>query len=59
MGINYGGYREGSGRPQVEEIRKPRSFKATEAEWQAIKELAKSKGFKSASDYIRTVALKN
>lgn len=44
------------GRPPVEDLRKPRSFKATDAEWAKIKELAKSKGM-TAGEYLRNCAL--
>ena len=47
------------GRPAVsdEEFRKPRSFKATDAEWEQIKLRAKDAGFSSTSEYIRVKAL--
>ncbi|MEA4835389.1 MAG: hypothetical protein VB133_09655 [Anaeromusa sp.] len=47
------------GRPAVsdEDFRKPRSFKATDAEWDQIKLKAKAAGFSSTSEYIRFKAL--
>ena len=49
------GSRPGAGRPAVsdEEFRKPRSFKATDSEWEQIKAKAKKAGV-PASEYIRT-----
>lgn len=44
------------GRPAVSEKRKPRSFKATDTEWQAIQRMAAERGL-SASEYIRNVTL--
>ena len=44
------------GRPAVSEKRKPRSFKATDTEWQAIQRMAAERGL-SASEYLRNVAL--
>ena len=44
------------GRPAVSEKRKPRSFKATDTEWQAIQQMAAERGL-SASEYLRNVAL--
>jgi len=41
----HGGARIGAGRPPVgENKRKPRSFKATDEEWQEIKRKAKKSG---------------
>ncbi len=51
-----GGARPGAGRPQVKHLRKIRSFKATDEEWQKIKEKAKQEGL-SASEYIRKKTL--
>ena len=53
-----GGHRIGAGRPAVsdEEFRKPRSFKATDAEWEQIKAKAKEAGM-PASEYIRAKTL--
>jgi len=45
------------GRPAVSEKRKPRSFKATDTEWQAIQRMAAERGL-STSEYLRHVALK-
>lgn len=52
--MKHGGAREGSGRPRVpdKEYRKPRSFKATDEEWERIKAKAKEAGM-SAAEYIR------
>lgn len=46
------------GRPAIppDEKRKPRSFKATDAEWQAIQERAAAAGL-SAGEYIRQKTL--
>ena len=46
------------GRPELkeDELRKPRSFKANEAEWEQVKTKAKEAGV-SASEYIRAKAL--
>ena len=48
----------GPGRPAMadEEKRKPRSFKATDQEWQAIQERAAAAGL-SAGEYIRQKTL--
>lgn len=53
---NHGGLRPGVGRPSVEELRKPRSFKATDAEWQQIQANAEKAGLK-ISQYLRKKAL--
>ncbi len=47
-----------AGRPAMsaDEKRKPRSFKATDTEWQAIQRMAAERGL-SASEYIRNVTL--
>jgi len=45
------------GRPAVSEKKKPRSFKATDTEWQAIQRMAAERGL-SASEYIRDVTLR-
>jgi len=53
----HGGARIGAGRPPVgENKRKPRSFKATDEEWQEIKRKAKKSGL-TISEYIRKKAL--
>ena len=46
------------GRPAMsaDEKRKPRSFKATDTEWQAIQRMAAERGL-SASEYLRNVTL--
>lgn len=46
------------GRPAMsaDKKRKPRSFKATDTEWQAIQRMAAERGL-SASEYIRNVTL--
>lgn len=55
---NWGGYRPGAGRPSLPntEIRKTKSIKFSDSEWEKIKELAKESGV-SASEYIRSKAL--
>jgi len=55
--MTRGGKRPGAGRPPSAEKMKPRSFKATDADWQQIHELAAKHGFESTSEYIRHVAL--
>jgi len=50
--MQHGGSRNGAGRPQIEDKRKPRSFKATDNEWQMAKDLAKAENV-SASEIIR------
>lgn len=53
----WGGAREGAGRPaETEEKKKPRNFKATDAEWKAIQEKAQASGM-NASEYIRAKTL--
>lgn len=37
----WGGRREGAGRPHVDEPRKQRQLRATEVEWEIIKEFSK------------------
>ena len=48
--------RPGRGRPPVEDKRKIHNFKATDEEWQRIKELAAQAG-ESAAEYIRRKTL--
>lgn len=54
----HGGYRSGSGRPPLSdnEIRKPRSIKFSDEEWEEIKRRADAAGM-SASEYIRAKTL--
>lgn len=52
-----GGARPGAGRPAVEDKRKARSFKATDAEWKAIQQAAEEAGM-TASEYIRAMTIK-
>lgn len=54
---NWGGHRPGSGRPPLEDKRKPRSIKMSDAEWSKIQELAQ-KNKMNTSEYIRFKALK-
>lgn len=54
----HGGARPGAGRPPVEELRKARTFKATDGEWEQIRQKAEQEGV-SASEYIRQKALGN
>ncbi len=51
-----GGYRPGSGRPQIDNPKKPRSFKATDKEWELIQKKANQLGL-TTSEYIRQKAL--
>lgn len=59
MEVHYkhGGSREGAGRPTIVEVRKARTFKTTEAEWELIKEKAINAGYTSTSEFIRNIAL--
>ncbi len=57
MTNTYGEAEVGAGRHAAEEIRKVRSFKATEWEWRAIQEAAEEEGM-SASEYIRSSCIK-
>ena len=54
----HGGYRPGAGRPALpeEHIRKARSIKFTDAEWETIKAKADMVGL-SMSEYVRNRAL--
>ncbi len=51
-----GGYRPGSGRPEIEDARRNRSVKFSDAEWAEVKRRAKEKGV-NMSEYIRSKAL--
>ena len=55
--ITHGGYRPGAGRPQAEDIKKSRSFKATDSEWEQIQKNATDAGYPNASEYIRAMTL--
>lgn len=57
--MQHGGKRPGAGRKPVleEDLRKLRSFKASDQEWAEIKKLAADVGM-TASEYIRYCALK-
>ena len=54
---NWGGARRGSGRPPLpkDEVKKIRTVKMSDKEWQKIGELAEQKG-KTKSEYIRLMA---
>lgn len=49
---SHGGARPGAGRPPLANPRKIRAFKATDEEWQKIREKAREAGL-TASEYIR------
>lgn len=52
----WGGAREGAGRPEIEDKKKGRSIKFSDTEWKAVKEKADAAGI-SISEYVREVTL--
>ena len=52
----WGGKREGAGRPEMDDKKKPRSIKFSDAEWEEVREKAEAKGI-SISAYVRETAL--
>lgn len=54
-----GGVRPGAGRIGYKDplkIRKPRSIRFSDAEWEQLENQSKQAGFKNTSDYIRALA---
>lgn len=57
--MRWGGTRPGAGRPSLpeDEVRKARSVKFSDAEWEMVKEKAQASGM-NISEYIRSNTLK-
>lgn len=53
----HGGKRAGSGRKEVENLRKPHSIKFTDAEWEQLKKQADNVSL-TASEYVRRLTLR-
>lgn len=52
----HGGKRTGVGRPPVDNLRRIRTIKATDEEWESIRKNAEKEGL-SISEYIRKKSL--